>query len=170
MVHSRSIVASVKYGVASVVIDRPEAKNAMSFAMYEALGAACRSFNADPTIRVATFRGGGRAFAAGTDISEFRAFRSGEDGVAYEEMIEASLEALATIKVPTVAVIEGPAVGGGLMLAQACDIRIGHSGGPLRDSGGPDARELHRHAQPRPPLRRVRRVARPSDDLSRRAD
>lgn len=124
MVRNRSIVASVKDRVASVVIDRPEAKNAMSFAMYDALGAACRSFNADPTIRVATFRGGGKAFASGTDISEFQTFRSGEDGVAYEDMIEASLDALTAIKVPTIAVIEGPAVGGGLMLAQACDVRI----------------------------------------------
>jgi enoyl-CoA hydratase len=124
VVRNRSIVASVKDGVASVVIDRPEAKNAMSFAMYDALGAACRSFNADPTIRVATFRGGGKAFASGTDISEFQTFRSGEDGVAYEDMIEASLDALTAIKVPTIAVIEGPAVGGGLMLAQACDVRI----------------------------------------------
>ena len=124
MVRNRSIVASVKDGVAAVVIDRPEAKNAMSFAMYDALAAACRSFNADPTIRFATFRGGGKAFASGTDISEFQTFRSGEDGVAYEDMIEASLDALAGIKVPTIAVIEGPAVGGGLMLAQACDVRI----------------------------------------------
>ena len=68
MVRNRGIVASVKDGVASVVIDRPEAKNAMSFAMYDALGAACRSFNADPTDQVATFRGGGKAFASGTDV------------------------------------------------------------------------------------------------------
>lgn len=128
VVRNPNIAVSVKNGVGSVVIDRPTAKNAMSFAMYDALGAACRRFNADPTIRVATFRGGGNVFAAGTDISEFLAFRTGEDGVVYEAMIEASLEAMAGIKVPTIAVIEGHAVGGGLMLAQACDIRIATPG------------------------------------------
>ena len=120
----QSVVASVKDGVASVVVERPEAKNAMSFATYDALKLACWRFNDDPAIRVVTFRGGGKAFAARTDISEFLAFRTGEDGVDYEAMLEASLKAVEAIKVPTIAVIEGHAVGGGLMLAQACDIRI----------------------------------------------
>jgi enoyl-CoA hydratase len=139
VVRDRNIVVSVKDGVASVVIDRPAARNAMSFAMYDALASACRSFNADPKIRVATFRGGGKAFAAGTDISEFLAFRTGKDGVTYEIMIEASLQALADVKVPTIAVIEGHAVGGGLMLAQACDIRIATPGARF---GIPVARTL----------------------------
>jgi enoyl-CoA hydratase len=139
VVSDRNIVVCVEGGVASVVIDRPAAKNAMSFAMYDALGSACRTFNADPTIRVVTFRGGGKAFAAGTDISEFLAFRTGKDGVAYEAMIEASLQAMAGVKVPTIAVIEGHAVGGGLMLAQACDIRIAT---PSARFGIPVARTL----------------------------
>lgn len=139
MVRDRNIVVSVEDGVASVIIDRPTAKNAMSFAMYDALGSACRHINADPAIRVATLRGSGKAFAAGTDISEFLAFRTGRDGVAYEGMIETALQALAGVKVPTIAVIEGHAVGGGLMLAQACDIRIATPGARF---GVPVARTL----------------------------
>jgi len=74
---------------------------------------------------VVRFRGaGGAAFVAGTDIAQFREFRSGDDGVAYEERIDACIALIESLPMPTVAVIEGWAVGGGLAIATACDIRI----------------------------------------------
>jgi enoyl-CoA hydratase len=111
--------------IAWVVFDRPEARNAMTWAMYQQLGAICEQLRADPNVRVACFRGaGGQAFVAGTDIEQFKAFKSGEDGIAYERQIDAGIEKLETLPIPTVAVVEGWAVGGGLAIATACDIRI----------------------------------------------
>jgi enoyl-CoA hydratase len=112
--------------VAHIVFDRPEARNAMSSAMYEELRHICTVIGAGETLRVATLRGaGGKAFIAGGDIHEFQAFTSGEDGVAYEARIEEVLTALETLPVPTIAVIDGWCVGGGLAIAACCDLRIG---------------------------------------------
>jgi len=80
----------------------------------------------DASVRVVTFRGaGGQAFVAGTDIEQFKAFRSGEDGVAYEQQIDQCIARLESLPMPTVAVVEGWAIGGGLAIATACDFRIG---------------------------------------------
>ena len=114
--------------VAHIVFDRPEARNAMSAAMYEELRRICAAIGADETLRVATLRGaGGKAFVAGGDIQEFQTFASGADGVAYEARIEEILTALETLPVPTVAVIDGWCVGGGLAIAACCDLQIGTS-------------------------------------------
>ena len=111
--------------VLTVLFNRPEARNAMTFAMYEGLEEACARADADDTVRVLVLRGaGGRAFVAGTDISQFSTFTSGDDGIAYEERIERVVNRLEDVAVPTVAAIEGPCVGGGLALAAACDLRI----------------------------------------------
>jgi enoyl-CoA hydratase/carnithine racemase len=110
--------------VASVVFDRPEAYNAMTMAMYDQLTAACAAIAADSNVRVATFRGIGDAFVAGTDIREFLAFDSEEDGIAYERRIDAAIIAIESLPVPTIAVVEGVAMGGGLVIASACDLRI----------------------------------------------
>ena len=111
-------------GVASVVFDRPEAYNAMTMAMYDQLAAACAAIAADSNVRVATFRGIGEAFVVGTDIREFLVFDSAEDGIAYEQRIDAAIIAIESLPVPTIAVVEGPAMGGGLVIATACDLRI----------------------------------------------
>jgi len=111
-------------GVASVVFDRPEAYNAMTMAMYDQLAAACAAIAADSNVLVATFRGIGEAFVAGTDIREFLAFDSAEDGIAYEQRIDAAIIAIESLPVPTIAVVEGAAMGGGLVIATACDLRI----------------------------------------------
>lgn len=116
---------SIHAGVASVVFDRPAARNAMTWAMYERLNAICEQLKADPTVRVTTFRGaGGQAFVAGTDIEQFTRFSSGEDGVAYEKQIDQCIARLESLPMPTVAVIEGWTIGGGLAIATACDFRI----------------------------------------------
>jgi enoyl-CoA hydratase len=111
--------------IASVVFDRPAARNAMTWAMYEQLGAICRRLGEDADVRVVCLHGaGGEAFVAGTDIEQFKAFKGGEAGVAYEQRIDETIARLESLPMPTVAVIEGWAVGGGLAIATACDIRI----------------------------------------------
>jgi enoyl-CoA hydratase/carnithine racemase len=111
--------------VLTVLFNRPEARNAMTFAMYEGLEEACARADADDSVRVMVLRGaGGRAFVAGTDIAQFSTFTSGDDGIAYEERITRVVNRLEDVTVPTVAAIEGPCVGGGLALAAACDLRV----------------------------------------------
>jgi enoyl-CoA hydratase/carnithine racemase len=111
--------------VATATVDRPEARNAMTMAMYDALAEFCVLVDQSPEVRVAVVRGaGGRAFVAGTDISHFRDFDGAADGLAYERHIESVLARLEEVTVPTVAVVEGYATGGGLSIAAACDLRI----------------------------------------------
>jgi enoyl-CoA hydratase len=126
-------------GIASVVFDRLEARNAMTFAMYDQLVAACAAIASDPKVRVATFRGSGQAFAAGTDIHEFLNFASADDGIAYEQRIETAITAIERLPIPTIAVVDGPAMGGGLLIAIACDVRIAT---PAARFGVPIARTL----------------------------
>ncbi|MEO5669800.1 MAG: enoyl-CoA hydratase/isomerase family protein [Ramlibacter sp.] len=116
---------SIDGAVASVVFDRPAARNAMTWTMYEQLGAVCERLGNEPTVRVACLRGaGGEAFVAGTDIEQFKSFKDGNAGIEYERGIDAGIARLEALPIPTVAVIEGWCVGGGLAIATACDIRI----------------------------------------------
>ena len=115
--------------VGHVTFDRPAARNAMTWAMYRDLRSVCERVPDEPGLRVLVLRGaGGRAFVAGTDIAQFRAFATAEDGIAYEREMEGHIAALERLPMPTVAVIEGWATGGGLTLAAACDLRIAASG------------------------------------------
>ena len=112
-------------GVLTVTFNRPDARNAMTFGMYEGLEAACERADGDDGVRVLVLRGaGGRAFVAGTDIAQFLEFTSGDDGIAYEERITRVVNRLEDVTVPTVAAVEGACVGGGLALAAACHLRI----------------------------------------------
>lgn len=112
-------------GVAHVTFSRPEARNAMTWEMYGALHRICTDLATEGDLRAVVLRGaGGKAFVAGTDIRQFRAFASGEDGLAYEREMDAHIDALRAIPVPVLAVIEGWAVGGGLNIAAACDLRV----------------------------------------------
>lgn len=125
--------------VLHVVFDRPQARNAMTFAMYEGLVAACDQADASAETRVVLLRGaGGRAFVAGTDIAQFADF-DGPRGVAYEKTIDATIERLLAVQVPVVAAIDGACVGGGLAIAAAADVRVAHTSARF---GYPIARTL----------------------------
>lgn len=130
----------VEGAIARLSFDRPAARNAMTWRMYDDLAESCEHINGDPSIRLAVLRGaGGKAFVSGTDIEQFRGFTSGRDGIDYEERIDRYVTALESVRVPTVAVVEGWAVGGGLAIANACDVRIAVAGARF---GVPIARTL----------------------------
>lgn len=122
-----------------VTFDRPSARNAMTFAMYERLAEVCAEVDADASLRALVLTGAGEAFVAGTDISQFADFRTERQALDYEERMDAVLGGLERLRVPTVAAIRGPAVGGGAAIAAACDIRIGS---PSARLGVPIARTL----------------------------
>jgi enoyl-CoA hydratase len=126
-------------GIASIVFDRPDARNAMTMAMYDQLAVACDAVVSDPEVRVTTFRGTGKAFAAGTDIHEFLSFSTAEDGIAYEQRIDAAITQIEKLPIPTIAAVEGVAMGGGLLIAAACDFRVAT---PAARFGVPIARTL----------------------------
>jgi enoyl-CoA hydratase/carnithine racemase len=116
---------TVRNGIAAIVIDRPEARNAMTWAMYEELGRICDELAVRSDVRVVTLRGaGGEAFVAGTDIEQFQAFEGGLDGLAYEKTIDQRIGQIERLPMPTVAIVDGWAIGGGLAISAACDFRI----------------------------------------------
>src|SRR5687767_6358741 len=111
--------------IAWVTFNRPRARNAMTWGMYDALRAACDRVEADPDIRVLVLQGAGdKAFVAGTDISQFQHFKTDEDGIAYEARIERDVAHLEALPKPTIALLRGYAVGAGASLALACDLRL----------------------------------------------
>jgi enoyl-CoA hydratase/carnithine racemase len=120
-----SVAYELRGPAAWVTFDRPEAHNAMTFAMYEQLFAACERADADDGVRVMVLRGaGGKAFVAGTDIRQFTAFETAEDGVEYEATIDRIVGRLEAVRKPTVALVDGFAMGSGLALSATCDLRI----------------------------------------------
>jgi enoyl-CoA hydratase/carnithine racemase len=109
----------------TLTFNRPDAHNALTWAMYERLHETCETVDADDGVRVLVLRGpSGGAFAAGTDIGQFTAFTSAEHGLAYERDLERWTARLERVAKPVIAQIEGYAVGGGLGVAAACDLRI----------------------------------------------
>lgn len=127
-------------GVAHFVFNRPQARNALTFEMYEHLREACEKANEDRSIRALLIYGAGdKAFAAGTDIAEFRALQSAQDAVDYEIKIERVLYTLEKCRVPTIAAIAGACTGGGAAIAACCDLRVAASNAKF---GFPIARTL----------------------------
>jgi enoyl-CoA hydratase/carnithine racemase len=108
-----------------VTFNRPDARNAMTFDMYDDLHDLCDELDADPDVRVVVLRGAGdKSFAAGTDIRQFLTFETREDALGYEARIGRVLRRLAALTKPTIAMVQGDAVGGGLFLSLACDLRF----------------------------------------------
>ena len=110
---------------AFVTFNRPAARNAFTYDMYEALAAACAKVDADSAVKTMILAGAGdKAFAAGTDIAQFEQIAGADDVIAYEARIERVLQALERCRVPTIAAIAGACTGGGAMIAACCDLRI----------------------------------------------
>jgi enoyl-CoA hydratase len=119
------VIFERKGPVAWLTFNRPEARNAMTFAMYEEIVRVCDEIEEDPDIRVLVLTGAGdKAFVAGTDINQFKTFTNPEHAIDYEARIDRVVTRLETVKRPTIAMIRGYAVGGGAALAMACDMRI----------------------------------------------
>ncbi|KQY64304.1 MULTISPECIES: enoyl-CoA hydratase-related protein [unclassified Nocardioides] len=123
-------------GVVTVTFNRPERHNAFTTAMYAGLRDLCSELRQDTSVKVLVLRGaGGRAFAAGNEISDF----VNADAVAYETWIRELLQALFELPQVTIAAVEGVCVGGGLAVATHCDLRIATPGSRF---GYPIARTL----------------------------
>jgi enoyl-CoA hydratase/carnithine racemase len=120
---SSNVVWDIVDSVGTLTFHRPGARNALTWDMYDALVDACDRVDAGAA-RVLVVRGAGGAFAAGTDISQFRDVTSGHDGIAYERRLDAVIDRLERVRRPTIAVVDGAAVGGGCAIALACDLRI----------------------------------------------
>jgi enoyl-CoA hydratase/carnithine racemase len=134
-----AIAVDVVGQTAWITVARPEARNAMTFAMYDALLAAVDDLDARDALRVVVIRGAGGTFVAGTDIAEFRTLRTEADALAYERRIDAVVGRVERMRKVTIAMIDGFATGGGLTLALACDLRYAASTARL---GIPIARTL----------------------------
>ncbi len=122
---SDDLILELRGAVAWLTFNRPNARNAMTWTMYEGLSAACERVDADEAIRVFVLRGAGEhAFVAGTDISQFHAFKTAEDALNYERALNRHVSRLEAVRKPTIAAIRGYCAGGGAAMAAACDVRI----------------------------------------------
>lgn len=122
---NEQVLTSVDNGILTVTLNRPEARNALTFEMYDRLADISRTDAAEESVRALVITGAGeKAFAAGTDISQFREFRMEADAIAYEARIEKVLNALEECPVPTIAAVSGACTGGGAGIAAVCDLRI----------------------------------------------
>jgi enoyl-CoA hydratase len=122
---SNEILTSLDGGVLTVTLNRPEKFNALTFTMYDTITEICMNVPADGSVKAIVFRGaGGKAFAAGTDISLFRSFETPEQGIAYEKNADKVFTAVERCTVPTIAAITGACTGGGAGIAACCDMRV----------------------------------------------
>ncbi len=137
---SKETIFEIHGAVATLTFNRPASHNALTWEMYDGLYQACERVDSDAAVRAFVLRGaGGHAFAAGTDIRQFAQFREAEDGIRYEARIDAILDRLARVAVPTIAQVQGIAAGAGCAIAVTCDMRVC---GPNASFGVPIARTL----------------------------
>lgn len=119
------VLVSREGPIVTLTFNRPEARNAMTWGMYQKLYDTCEEVDADESIRVLVLKGaGGKAFVAGTDISQFTQFKGAEDGLQYERDGDKRAGRISRVTKPVIAQIEGAAVGGGFGIAAGADIRI----------------------------------------------
>ncbi len=133
---------TVDGAVAFLTFNRPEARNAMTWDMYEALLEACDRVDRTEAVRVFVLRAEGKAFIAGTDISQFSRFASRDDAVAYERRIDSVIDRLERVSAATIAQVHGVAAGGGCAIALACDLRVCTADAQFGDTDCENARQL----------------------------
>ncbi len=123
---SETILVQHDGAIASVVLNRPEKLNAINKPMWQELGDAIAVLSDDDEVRCVVLRGaGGKAFAPGADIKEFETTRASRDlAYDYNALVERTIGTIAACRHPTIALIEGICVGGGLEIAAFCDMRI----------------------------------------------
>jgi enoyl-CoA hydratase/carnithine racemase len=120
------ILFELRDGIGRITFNRPQARNAFTFAMYERVAEICAQANQDRAIKVLVLQGAGdKAFASGTDINQFRAFTTPQHAIDYEARIDRVLTQIEECRVPTIAAITGACTGGGAGIAACCDLRIG---------------------------------------------
>jgi enoyl-CoA hydratase/carnithine racemase len=126
-----TLLVEKRGAVGWIVFNQPAKRNAINDAMWRAIPPAMQRFDADPDVRAVVFRGAGtEAFAAGADISEFEKVRSDKGAVAqYEDLLDQVLHSIQDSLKPSVAMIRGFCMGGGLEIAIACDLRYSGASG-----------------------------------------
>jgi enoyl-CoA hydratase/carnithine racemase len=113
----------------TLVLNRPEKRNALTVAMWAALPALIEQAVNEPDVKLIFIRGAGGVFAAGADISEMPAvYATSQAALENDEKIQSAMKAIEDCPKPVIALIEGPCVGGGCGIALACDMRIGAVG------------------------------------------
>jgi len=123
-----------------IIFNRPQARNALTWGMYSRLAELCEEVNRDRAVRAVVLTGaGGKAFVAGTDISQFRAFKTEQDALDYEAGGNRMMSTLESVRVPVIAAIAGACTGAGAVIAAACDLRVAS---PSARYGFPIARTL----------------------------
>ena len=118
----RDLLLSIDGPVATLTINRPAKRNALTPAMWRELAAICAELDADPRLRVLVVTGAGPSFCAGADISSLS-----EDESVLKSVVETAERALRNLAMPTIARISGHCLGGGNQIAVACDLRVADS-------------------------------------------
>ncbi len=119
------LLYEVRDGIGWITLNRPQARNALTFAMYDRLAEICRETKLGGEVKCLVVTGAGdKAFAAGTDMTQFRGFDREQDALDYEHRMDVVLGAVEACPVPTIAAIARACTGGGAGIAAACDIRI----------------------------------------------
>ena len=137
---AEELIVERRGAVVWITFNRPQARNALTWNMYSRLENACHEINADRTVRAVVLTGaGGQAFVAGTDIGQFRAFKTEQDALDYEARGNLVMSTLESVRVPTIAAIAGACTGAGAAIANCCDLRIAS---PSARYGFPIARTL----------------------------
>lgn len=119
------LIQDLREGTLWLTFNRPAARNALTFDMYNTLADICTNVPTDGSVKAIVIAGaGGKAFAAGTDMTQFRAFETPQDALEYEAQIETVLDAVERCPLPTIAALNGACTGGGASIAAVCDVRI----------------------------------------------